>query len=159
MVIDRWCHWSKRSVVYGYIVVEPFFESTRISSSLLLLWVTYKVVWRELNSRFPPESKWPRYWWLAGRLLIVVAGFFSLFYWMLYVSLAGAWLNFLSLNTIADIATQCTSFEISVTALYFAFSLLTVAAAATLFHRTKRRDGPIVRVSRESLEVTSGDAD
>ncbi|KAI1373091.1 hypothetical protein F4677DRAFT_448685 [Hypoxylon crocopeplum] len=139
---DRWLHCYGRSVIYGYIILTSFWESVRVSSTIILLWGTYKVVWRELESRF--DSRQRRIWWIAARFAIFVVGLMSIYYVVLYLALAIVWMEFLSLNTIADIATKRNQFELSITVFFFVFCLLTGAAAtAAVLWQGQRVDGSV----------------
>ncbi|KAK3943368.1 hypothetical protein QBC46DRAFT_307422, partial [Diplogelasinospora grovesii] len=126
-VIDRWIHYDLRSVVYGYILLAPVWESSRVTSTVLLLWGTYTVVWKELENRFTPREQGR--WWFAARVALFVVSLMSIFYVALYIALSVVWMEFFSLNVIADIASKRTAFEIAMTAFFFAFGLLTLVEA------------------------------
>jgi hypothetical protein len=137
------------AVVYGYIFVLPVVEIFRIASSVYYLWGTYIVIWKELEDRFPRRQQ--GYWWFAAKFAIFVVGLVSVYYSILYIAQAGVWVAFLSLNTIADIATKRTGFEIAMTAFFFLFGLITLtAASASLLWKARMLDGGVSSVSWSS---------
>ncbi|KAI3320304.1 hypothetical protein HD806DRAFT_507139 [Xylariaceae sp. AK1471] len=141
-VLDRWLHYDQRAVSYGYIFTMPIFEISRVASSVYYLWGNYIVVWRELEDRFPRRAQ--GYWWFAAKFAIFIVGLVSTFYVILYIAQSGVWVEFLSLNTIADIASKRTGFEITMTAFFFVFGLITLAAAsASLLWKARTMDGGI----------------
>ncbi|KAH9884835.1 hypothetical protein F4778DRAFT_521682 [Xylariomycetidae sp. FL2044] len=141
-LIDRWLHYSQRPVKFGYVLVTPIWECFRIASTIIFLWGTYQVVWKELEDRF--NRKQQNMWWMAARFAIFVVGLVSVYYFTLNVALAIIWLDFRSLNSIADVATKRAQFEVSMAVFFFVFSLLTVAAAtATILYRGRQLDGAV----------------
>ncbi|KAI1737446.1 hypothetical protein F4680DRAFT_214603 [Xylaria scruposa] len=149
IVLDRWLHYGRARVVYGYIFVLPIIEILRIASTMYYLWGTYIVIWRELEVRF--SDKQQGFWWFTARCAIFIVGLVSTYYVTLYIAQVGVWVQFLSLNTIADVATKRTGFEIAMTAFFFAFGLVTFAAAcASLLWKARRLDG-IIRRNRICL--------
>jgi hypothetical protein len=134
-------------VPYGYILIYPVSEILRVVSTILFLWGTYRIVWRELQSRFDSEKdRW--LWWLAAKVTIFIVTGVASFYLILYLGLAIAWLQFLSLNATADIASRRTQFEVAMTAMFSGFALLTtVAATATLIFKALEQSGGIKNVS------------
>jgi hypothetical protein len=145
IVIDRWLHYRRASVVYGYIFVIPILELFRITSTVYYLWGTYAVIWKELQDRFPNRQR--VYWWFAARFSIFVVGLVSTYYVGDNIALAITWVKFLSLNTIADVATKRTQFEISMTAFFSVFGVITLAAAcASLLWKALGIDGRVRRV-------------
>jgi hypothetical protein len=154
-VLDRWLHYDQRAVSYGYIFVLPIFETSRVASSVYYLWGNYIVVWRELEDRFPRKTQ--GHWWFAAKFAIFIVGLVSTYYVILYIAQAGVWVEFLSLNTIADIATKRTGFEITMTAFFFIFGLITSAAAsASLLWKARTIDGGIPSVSHPFLKYDYG---
>lgn len=144
--IDRWIHYDMLPVKFSYILVITIFEFFRVGSAVLFVWGTYEVVWRELQDRF--REKHRGYWWFASKAAFFLVFLVSFYYAVLYLALSIVWLEFRSLNSIADIATKRTGFEISMAAFLTAFSLLTVAAAiATTRFKAKSVDGRFVGVS------------
>ncbi|KAK3687820.1 hypothetical protein B0T22DRAFT_479103 [Podospora appendiculata] len=125
--IDRWLRYDGRAVKYGYIIIAPIWESFRVTSTILLLWGTYTVVWKELEDHFSPRQQ--GIWWFAAKFALFIVALMSIFYVVLYLALSVVWMEFFSLNVIADIATKRTGFEIAMTAFFMAFGLLTLAEA------------------------------
>ncbi|KAI0532801.1 hypothetical protein GGR58DRAFT_507032 [Xylaria digitata] len=145
IVLDRWLHHAQNRVVYGYIFALPVIESFRIASTVYYLWGTYIVIWRELEDRFPRKQQ--VYWWRAARCAIFTVGFVSIYYVLLSIVHVSVWVRFLSLNTIADVATKWVGFEITMTAFFFVFGLISFAAAcASLLWKSWRMDGQPTRV-------------
>ncbi|KAI0146246.1 hypothetical protein GGR57DRAFT_516893 [Xylariaceae sp. FL1272] len=141
-VLDRWLHYDQRVVVYGYIFVLPIFEITRVASSVYYFWGMYIVIWQELEGRL--ERRQRGYWWFAAKFFIGMVGLVSTYYAILCIAEAGAWVEFRSLNTIADIATKRTGFEIAMTVFFSVFGLITFAAAsASLLWKARRIDGGV----------------
>ena len=126
---------------FGYIILAPVWEFFYVGSANLILWGTFTVVWKE----FQREERFTRtqlkLWGLAANFAIFIVGLVSLFYVILYLALAIVWMEFFSLNTIADVATKRTGFEIAMTAFFFGFSLLTVAAATYAILSIRRAEG------------------
>ncbi|KAK3324534.1 hypothetical protein B0T19DRAFT_232064 [Cercophora scortea] len=125
--IDRWLRYDGRAVKYGYIIIAPIWESFRVTSTILLLWGTYTVVWKELEDHFSPRQQ--GIWWFAAKFALFIVALMSIFYVVLYLALSVVWMEFFSLNVIADIATKRTGFEIAMTAFFMVFGLLTLAEA------------------------------
>lgn len=154
-MLDRWLHYDQRAVSYGYIFVMPIFEISRVASSVYFLWATYTTIWRELEERFPKRHQ--GYWWFSAKFAIFIVGLVSTYYVILYIAQVGVWVEFLSLNTIADIATKRTGFEITMTAFFVVFGLITLAAAsASLLWKARRMDGEVPRVSPSELAHAVG---
>jgi hypothetical protein len=131
----------------------PLLEFCRIASSLLLIWGTYVVVWKELEHRFPKKQR--GYWWFAAKMAMFVTGLMAAFYCVLYFALSILWMEFLSLNTIADVATKRTAFEIAMTAFFFGYGLLTVSASTATVVMALLRDGKVQGVSTHRPERQS----
>lgn len=111
----------------------------------MILWGTYKIVWNELDGRFTEKQQ--GIWWFGGKCAIFLVCMVSLFYTILYLALSIVWMEFVSLNTIADVATKRTQFEISMAALFFGFSLLTVGTATVaIVWGSSKIDGRIRKV-------------
>ncbi|KAK3319153.1 hypothetical protein B0H66DRAFT_533655 [Apodospora peruviana] len=146
VVIDRWMRYHDarptRPVQYGYIMWAPVWELFRITSTVLLLWGTYTVVWKELEDQFSVQQQ--KLWWLAAKFAVFVVTLMSIFYVVLYIALSAIWLEFYSLNAIADIATKRTQFEVAMTCFFMVFSLLTlVEATAVVWVQAVRVHGQI----------------
>ncbi|KAJ4125179.1 hypothetical protein NW754_013465 [Fusarium falciforme] len=60
VVIDRWLHFDQRSVVFGYILLAPFWEAFHLASTILLIWGTYAILWREIKANSERRNWW---WW------------------------------------------------------------------------------------------------
>ena len=150
--LDRWIHYDHRRVIFGYIIVGPFFEPLRIASTIYLIWGTWKVVWRELEYRFTH----PGYWWFGAQFALFIVILVSLYYLVLYLALAIIWMQFLSLNTIADVASKRTAFDVATTTFFFVFGILTlVASTDTTFFKAKQHGGAIASVSSPTVLLVS----
>ncbi|KAI1272429.1 hypothetical protein F5Y07DRAFT_379758 [Xylaria sp. FL0933] len=142
IVLDRWLHYGQNRVSYGYIFVLPIVEISRIASTIYFLWGTYTIIWRELEDRFPRTQQ--GYWWFTARIAIFVVGLISVYYFTLFIAHVSVWVRFLSLNTIADVATKRTGFEIGMNASFVIFGAITLAAAcASLLWKAREIDGRI----------------
>ncbi|KAH6970604.1 hypothetical protein BKA56DRAFT_596646 [Ilyonectria sp. MPI-CAGE-AT-0026] len=142
IVVDRWIHDKNCKVVFGYVLFLPVWEFFHVASTIMILWGTYKIVWNELKGRFTEKQQ--RMWWFGGKCAIFLVCMVSLFYTILYLALSIAWMEFVSLNTIADVATKRTQFEIAMAAFFFAFSLLTAGTATVaIVWGSSRIDGRI----------------
>ena len=87
-------------------------------------------------------------WWLAAKIAIFLVGLISFYYVVLNIATAVVSLKFLSLNIIADVATNRHSFELAMTAFFTVFGILPIfAAVATIFFRARTREGTWARVS------------
>ncbi|KAF7556184.1 hypothetical protein G7Z17_g1669 [Cylindrodendrum hubeiense] len=128
ITIDRWIHYDTLKVAFGYILFIPVWEFFHVLSTIFILWGTYAIVWKELDGRFTEKQQ--KICWLAAKVAILVVCMVSLFYTILYLALSIIWMEFVSLNTIADVATKRTQLELSMAALFFGFSLLTAGTAA-----------------------------
>ncbi|KAH7176554.1 hypothetical protein EDB81DRAFT_940453 [Dactylonectria macrodidyma] len=142
IVIDRWIHFDNLKVTFGYILFLPILEFFHVGSTVLTLWGTYEIVWKEIEGRFTERHQ--GIWWFAAKCVNFLVCMVSLFYTILYLALAIVWMEFVSLNIIADVATKRTQFELSMAALFCGFSLLAVsAAAAAIVWGSARIDGKI----------------
>ncbi|KAK0638698.1 hypothetical protein B0T16DRAFT_462455 [Cercophora newfieldiana] len=141
VVVDRWIHYDQRaSVVYGYIVFLTLIEALRVLSAVIFAWGNYKIVWVEIEIRFDPVKQGRL--WAAAKVALFLLSLVSIFYAVLYLALAGVWLDFKSLNSIADIATKRTSFEIATAALLTAFAGLAFGSAVyALKFQAEKVDG------------------
>jgi hypothetical protein len=138
------------AVRYSYVVFLPIREVFRVASTILLLWGTYLVVWRELEDRFSTSHQGVM--WFAAKCGIFVMSLLSIFYVVLHLALSGVWLAFVSLGVINDIASKRTSFEIAMNAFYMLFSLLTlVEAVYALTLQTVKVHGMAQRVRGHHL--------
>ncbi|KAF4467742.1 hypothetical protein FALBO_5373 [Fusarium albosuccineum] len=125
LVIDRWLHYDTRSVVFGYILVMPFWEAFRLISTILILWGTFTILWRDIKA----NSEKRNWWWRGAKFALFCVCLVSFYYWILYFALGVVWMRFYSLNIIADVATKRTNFELATTGLFFGFSLMTAVAS------------------------------
>jgi len=92
--------------------------------------------------RLEARDEKQKYGWLAAKVLLLFAFLVAIFYWFLYTAFASVWVGFASLDTIADVGTRWCQFWISMTVLFFGFSLLiATAAAGTLYYAQFRLDG------------------
>ncbi|KAF3020979.1 hypothetical protein E8E14_009423 [Neopestalotiopsis sp. 37M] len=149
--IDGWLHQTNSSVTFGHILIYPFAEAFGVTSTLLLLWGTFRIIWDEMAERFPPVRE-KGSWWYAAKVMIFIISLISIYYTTLFLALASAWVGFMSLNTINDIATKRTGFEIAKGFFNFAFaSLILVASSATFLYKAKIIDG-----KRPSNRVLTG---
>ncbi|RWA09621.1 hypothetical protein EKO27_g5483 [Xylaria grammica] len=137
------CYWDWIIVISstdGFVA-----EILRVVSALCYLWGTYRVVWREIEDWFPQSHQ--RYWWVTAVFAMSIVILASAYYVTLYITHVGVWISFQSLNTIADVATRRTEFEIGMTSFFFVFGLITVAAACvSLFWKAWMIDGEIRRI-------------
>lgn len=128
LMVDRWIHFDQRvSVGYGYIVWLTLIEALRVLSAVIFAWGNYKIFWVEIEIWFD-EARQARLW-LAAKIALFLVSLVSIFYAVLYLALAGVWLNFGSLNSIADIATKRTHFEVATAWLLTGFAALGLGAA------------------------------
>jgi hypothetical protein len=139
--VDGWLHHTNNSVPFGYILIHPIAEIFGVISTLLLLWSTFRIMWDELVPRFP-SIKQQRFWWFAAKFMIFIISLISIYYTALFLALASAWVRFMSLNTINDIATKRTGFEIAKGSFNFAFTSLVLAASSvTFWWKAKKYEG------------------
>lgn len=104
-------------------------------------------MWNELERRFETKKSQGA-WWLAAKVAIFIVGLVSFYHVVLRIAMALVWLQFLSLNIIADVATKCNDFELAMTAFFTVFSILTLlAAVATIFFCAREREGSWAKVS------------
>jgi hypothetical protein len=152
MVVDGWMHYDNLAVRYYYIIFLTIWESLRVTSAIFFCWGTYRVIWTDLQPRFEDsheERRWHQgHWWFVAKCAIFLVCLVSIYYVGLYIALGVVWLLFRSLNSIADIATKRTQFEISVAAMLSGFTLLTLTAGTFAFTwRARKYDGqPLIRV-------------
>ncbi|KAI5458967.1 hypothetical protein BGZ63DRAFT_426281 [Mariannaea sp. PMI_226] len=143
VVLDRWLHWHKDSVVYGYILIMPIWDTFYVLSTILILWGNYTIVFREFKPRrFTKKQK--QWWWGVAYAFLFIVYLMSTFFVLLQFALSVVWMEFSSLNTIADVATKKRQFELTMNAFFFGFSLLTTGAAsvAILWRTTKDEGSP-----------------
>jgi len=137
---------DKMAVNYGYVVFFPMREFPRVASTVLLLWGTYLVMWKELEDKF--SSSWQRAMWFPAKCGIFIVSLLSIFYVILNLALSSAWLYFVNVVVINDIAQKRTSFEVAMYAFYMLFSLLTLGEAVyALTLQTVKVHGTAQRVS------------
>lgn len=150
---DRWVHYDQRGTLpFGYVLFEPVVKTVLVTSTIWYLWSTYKIIWRELKQRFEGRKKAQRNWWLAAKLTIFVVGLVSFYYVVLHIATAVAWLDFLSLNVIDDIASKRNGFELAMTTFFAVFGLLTtVAAIVTIITEASKREGGWAKVKHVPL--------
>ena len=131
---------------YGYILFDAVNQVLQIVSTIWLLWGTYDVIWNELERRFTRKQSQGA-WWLAAKVTIFVVGLVSFFYALLNLASRAVWVEFLSLNIIADVATKRNNFEMAMTLFFSIFGLLTILAAiATFVYRASKTTGRWSRV-------------
>lgn len=147
VVIDRWLHFDTCSVVYGYILLAPFWEAFHLCSTMLVIWGTYAILWREI--RASSERRRRSWWWVSAKFGLFLVFLVSFFQWLLGFSLAVVWMRFYSLNVIADVSGKWLHFELATTGLVFGFCLM-IAAAATdaIIVRAVAIDGERQKVSQ-----------
>ena len=140
-MIDRWFHYSQRvSVSYGYIIFLTLVEILRVFSAVIFAWGNYKIVWVEVEPRYSLGRQGQL--WLAAKVALFLVSLVSIFYAVLHLTLAVAWLCFWSLNSIADIATRRTSFEVATAAFLAAFTALTFCILVhAIFFQSRKVDG------------------
>ncbi|KAK8001101.1 hypothetical protein PG991_013323 [Apiospora marii] len=146
--VDRWLHYMRNPVSFSYVLIYPFIDIFSVSSSVLLLWGTFQITWVELVNRvdLKRQGKW---WRVAAQCAIFIVSLVSMYYLTLLFALAIVWVRFVSLNTIADIATKRTHFEIAKGSMNFAFCAMVLGASSlTFLARAKRKEGkyPISRI-------------
>ncbi|RSL64289.1 hypothetical protein CEP54_004783 [Fusarium duplospermum] len=138
VVIDRWLHFDTRPVVYGYILLTPFWEAFHLASTILLIWGTYAILWREIKA----NSERRNWWWVSAKFGLFLVFMVSFFQWLLGFSLAVVWMKFYSLNVIADVSDKWMHFELATTGLVFGFCLMIFAAATdAIILRAVKIDG------------------
>ena len=143
--LDQWLHYNQQLVTYGYVFIIPITELLRVFASVLICWGQYTIVWKDLEERFD-ESQGKL--WFSAKVAIFIVSLVSLFYVVLTFALVIMWAEFLSLNTIDDIATKRTNFEVAMAVAFTVFGLFTVGAAtATICYKSKRADGSFAKVS------------
>ena len=155
------CH-DRVMVNYSYVAFQPLRETLRVSSTILLLWGNYKIVWRELEDRCGELLL--RAMWLTTKCAMFILTLLSIFYLVLGIALAILWLDFVNLAVVNDVASKMTSFEVAMNAFYMLFSLLTlVEAGYALTLRTARVHGMTQQVCRcpntVLIQNTDSDAD
>ena len=102
--------------------------------------------WNDLERRFKHGEK-PGYWWLAAKAAIFIVFLVSFYFVVLNIATRVVWLEFYSLNVIADVATKRNSFEMAMTVFFVIFGLITIAAAvATFYLRARRNTGEWTKV-------------
>jgi hypothetical protein len=144
--IDRWIHYDRRLVAYGYVLLPAIWEAIRVLSGVMLLWGTYEVVWRELEDKYTKKEQ--GYMWRAAQVSLFLVGLVSIFYVVLNLAVPIVWMQWLSLNTIADIASKRTAFELAMATFFFVFGFLTVCVATvTFFYQARKIVGQRSEVS------------
>lgn len=151
MMVDRWAHYERSRVVYGYIVLDPIAELARVISTILLLWGTWSVLWKEHKDKYLPKAQ--AAWWLSANAAIFLALLPSLFYVALHFALAILWLRFLNLNVIADVATKRNGFKIAMSVGYVLLAGVIFFGATNNFRKALEVDGP--GVSRKVRHPTT----
>lgn len=141
VVLDRWLHWAENSVQLGYCILMPVWDTFYALSTILILWGNYAILFREFTTDRFSELQ-IKIWWGVGYFMLFIVCLMSMFFIFLQLALSVVWMNFSSLNTIADVASKERQFEITMNAFFFGFSLLTtVAASVAIMLRTRRDEG------------------
>lgn len=139
-------HYDQEALPYGYVLFDSLNRVLQIASTIWYLWGTYGVIWNELKRRFTREVA-QGCWWLAAKITIFLISVVSFFYVVLNIALRVVWIQFLSLNVIADVASKRNHFEIAMTAFFSVFGLLTfIAAVTTLVYRANKTTGTWAKV-------------
>ena len=139
MTIDRWMHFENVPVVYIYAVLEPLAEISRATSTILLLWGSWSILWHERADRYSPKAQ--AIWWLSANLAAFIVILVSLFYAALNLTLAVVWLRFLNLNIIDDIATKRNGFKVSMSAGYVVLAFVILVGTSDNFRKARQMDG------------------
>jgi TRAP-type C4-dicarboxylate transport system permease large subunit len=132
-------HHENIAVKYSYILYEPTTEIARVASTFLLLWGSWWVVWYDREHRYTRREK--AAWWFLGMVFVFVVILMSGYYLSLNMTVAVAWLRFLSLNIIDDVATKRNHFKIAMSAGFAALVLVIFVAAADNFRRIGTVEG------------------
>ncbi len=144
--VDRWMHYEQHVLPYGYILFEPCAQILRVGSTIWYLWGTYKVLWSDLERRFEKGEN-PGRWWLAAQVAIFIVSLVAFYFIVLSIATRVVWLEFYSLNVIADVATKRNNFDMATTIFVAAFGIITIAAAvATFIVRANKKNGKWMRV-------------
>ncbi|KAK7427628.1 hypothetical protein QQZ08_005903 [Neonectria magnoliae] len=141
VVFDRFLHTYHVAAPYGYILFPAIWEFFHVGSTNLILWGTYTLVWREVESRFTKKTQ--GFLWFAAKFVNLLVFIVSLFYTILNLVLSIVWMVFVNLNAIGDIATKRNDFELAMATLFFGCSLLTVSVAVAANWRASHLNGKV----------------
>ncbi|KPM44197.1 hypothetical protein AK830_g2314 [Neonectria ditissima] len=141
LVFDRFLHTYHVAAPCGYIVFPALWEFFLVGSTNLILWGTYTLVWKEVESRFAKKTQ--GILWFAAKFVNLLVFIVSLFYTILNLVLSIVWVEFVNLNAIADIATKRNDFELAMATLFFGCSLLTAGVAAAAIWRARHLNGKV----------------
>ncbi|KAK5660270.1 hypothetical protein OQA88_12810 [Cercophora sp. LCS_1] len=141
---SRWVHQTRKTVPYGYILLEPVLQILQVGSTIWYLSGTYIILWNELERQF---GKWQQTaLWLTAQFFIFVIILMSLYEVVLDIAAAVVWLQFFTLNIIADVTTKRNQFELAMAGFFAFFAALTLCVAiAAIIYFPRKREGALVR--------------
>ena len=139
-MIDRWLHYERSPVAYGYVVVDPIAEVARAASTISYLLGTWAVLWHERKTRY--SLKQQAVWWFVANLTAFVVILLSIYYVALHLALAVAWLQFLKLNIIDDVATKRNHFKVTMSVANGILGLFILLGAIDTYRKARVVDGP-----------------
>jgi hypothetical protein len=103
---------------------------------MFLMWGMHKLAWRRLEMLDALNSS-SGLWWFASKVIFFVVLLNAQFYIYLSISIAVAWMEFLSLDTIESLAMRRWHFEISFNTFVLVFSLLVLVEAVFSWRSTR----------------------
>lgn len=122
-MIDRWMRQSGNSQVkYEYVTARPIYDVLHVTSTLLLLWGTYNVLWKRFGDRKPDSSR-QRVWWFVSKSVFFVISLVSVLYLVFYFAFSLVWVKYESLVPVVHFAARGSSFEIATVVLVWVASM------------------------------------
>ncbi|KAK4640959.1 hypothetical protein QC761_608170 [Podospora bellae-mahoneyi] len=122
-MIDRWMRQSGNSQVkYEYVTARPIYDVFHVTSTLLLVWGTYNVLWKRFGDRKPDSSR-QRVWWFVSKSVFFVISLVSVLYLVFYFAFSLVWVKYESLVPVVHFAARGSSFEIATVVLVWVASM------------------------------------
>jgi hypothetical protein len=138
-MIDKWLRASNASVTYAYIVFAPLIEPFWVISTVILVWGTYKLAWKEFEQR---NSITRRRWWIGAKSGLFVIILLAAFYLLYNIATPSLYLTFAIPSAINDIAGRRNAFQTALLVFFFLFALLALALSTyTTFLSSKKVGG------------------
>ncbi|KAK4188113.1 hypothetical protein QBC35DRAFT_383282 [Podospora australis] len=138
-MIDRWIRYNGRTqVYYNYILANVVWECFRLSSTILFLWGTYTLAWRQFEhqSHGHVDSTTQKFWWFVSKVVLFAVSTVSLFYLIFYLAFSVTWLNSLSIVTVTHFAKRGSAFQIATSTLFLFSSIMSFVAYKLSGRRT-----------------------
>lgn len=139
LVIDRWLHYQNVESPPGYIIIDAFFETLDLVSSILMLWGTYLLIRSRVAGSFTTEKTDFR-WWVPGGAVVLLC-YIASAYIILYFAEVGLWMNFSKLDLLNSAAKARNVADNAMRALFFVSTVSVLGFATFGWWKISRNHG------------------